>query len=93
MKRMHLLPVNLLLVAMALAFVALASPVAAAPPCLGLGEYYSYAHQCTLGHEAERGWLSLLMLHGALVGATLGLVALRRHVLRLGLGMRRASGR
>lgn len=82
MKRTHVVPVDLLLVAMALAFVALASPAAAATPCVALGEYYTFAQQCAAANAAESGWLALLLLQAALVGGTVGVVALRRYVLR-----------
>ncbi len=82
MKRTHVAPVDLLLVGMALAFVALASPAHAAAPCVSLGEYYTFAQQCAAGPGAASGWLSLLLLQAALVGGALGVVALRRHVLR-----------
>src|SRR5688572_26556493 len=82
MKRTRVVPVDLLLAAMALAFVVLASPAAAATPCVALGEYYTFAQQCAVGHGADSGWLSLLLLQAALVGGTLGVVALRRYVLR-----------
>ena len=82
MKRTHVAPVDLLLSAMALAFVALASPAHAAAPCVALGEYYTFAQQCAVGPGPASGWLSLLLLQAALVGGTLGLMALRRHVLR-----------
>ena len=82
MKRTHLVATDLLIVAMALAFVALASPAAAATPCLGLGEYYTFARECTVAQGADIGWLPLLMLQVALFGSMLGLVSLRRFVLR-----------
>ena len=90
MKRTRVLPVDLLLVAMVLAFVALASPVSASP-CMALGEYYSYAHQCSLGRGAQGDWLTLFLLPTVLFGALVGLVALRRHVLRLGAATGRAA--
>ena len=82
MKRTHVNPVDLLLVAMALAFVFLAAPATAATPCVALGEYYTFAQQCAVGHGADSGWLAQLLLQAALVGGTLGVVALRRYVLR-----------
>ena len=82
MKRTHLLATDLLIVAMALAFVALASPAAAATPCLGLGEYYTFARECTVARGADVGWLPLLVLQVALFASMLGLVSLRRFVLR-----------
>jgi hypothetical protein len=82
MKRTHVNPVDLLLAAMALAFVFLATPAAAAAPCVALGEYYTFAQQCAAANAADSGWLALLLLQAALVGGTLGVVALRRHVLR-----------
>lgn len=81
MKRNHL-PVDLLLVALALAFIALASPASAAPSCVGIGEYYTFARQCT-APIVDGGWLSQLLLQAVLVAGTLGLVALRRQVLRM----------
>jgi hypothetical protein len=83
MKRSHL-SVDLLLVALALAFVALASPASAAPSCVGIGEYYTFARQCA-APAVGGNWLPLLLLQAALVGGTLGFVTLRRHVLRMGL--------
>jgi hypothetical protein len=82
MKRTHIVATDLLIVAMALAFVALAAPAAAATPCLGLGEYYTFARECTVAQGADIGWLPLLMLQVALFGSMLGLVSLRRFVLR-----------
>ena len=82
MKRTHIVPVDLLLSGMALAFVALASPAHATTTCVALGEYYTFAQQCAVGPGAASGWLSLLLLQAALVGGVLGVVALRRHVLR-----------
>jgi hypothetical protein len=82
MKRTPLAATNLLIVAMALAFVALAAPAAAATPCLGLGEYYTFARACTVERGADIGWLPLLMLQVALFASMLGLVSLRRFVLR-----------
>jgi len=81
MKR-NPLPVDLLLVALALAFIALAAPASAAPSCVGIGEYYTFARQCT-APTVDGGWLPLLLLQTALVGGTLGLVTLRRQVLRM----------
>jgi hypothetical protein len=90
MKRTHIVATDLLIVAMALAFVALASPAAAATPCLGLGEYYTFARECTVAQGANIGWLPLLMLQVALFGSMLGLVSLRRFVLRGAAGRKRA---
>jgi hypothetical protein len=89
MKRTHLLATDLLIVAMALAFVALASPAAAATPCLGLGEYYTFARECTVARGADVGWLPLLVLQVALFASMLGLVSLRRFVLRRDWAARR----
>lgn len=89
MKRTHLLATDLLIVAMALAFVALAAPAAAATPCLGLGEYYTFARGCTVERGADIGWLPLLVLQPALFASMLGLVSLRRFVQR----RERAMGR
>jgi hypothetical protein len=88
MKRMH--AVDVLLVALALAFVALASPASAAAPCVDLGEYYTFAQRCAIDRGAAGDWLPLLLLNAALVGGTLALVSLRRHVLRMGLATGRA---
>ena len=82
MKRTHVNSVDLLLVALALSFVFLAAPATAAAPCVALGEYYTFAQQCAAGHGADTGWLTQLLLQAALVGGTLGTVALRRYVLR-----------
>lgn len=82
MKRTHLLATDLLIVAMALAFVALASPAVAATPCLGLGEYYTFARGCTAASGPDVGWLPLLLLQVALFASMFGLVSLRRFVLR-----------
>jgi hypothetical protein len=75
MKRANVVPVYWLLLAMGLAFVALASPVAAASPGL--------AQTCATGSGAESAWPALLAI-AALAGATVGLMSLRRQVLRLG---------
>jgi hypothetical protein len=89
MKRSHVLPAEFLLMAgMALAFVVLASPASASPSCLGLGEYYSLARQCAVARVGLSGSLPLLSPHAALASVTVGLVALRRHVLRLASGRR-----
>jgi hypothetical protein len=82
MKRTHIVATDLLLVAMALAFVALAAPTASATPCLGLGEYYTFARACTVERGADIGWLPLLMLQAGLFASMLGAVSLRRFVLR-----------
>lgn len=85
MKRSHIVPVQFLVLAsMALAFVVLASPAAATSTCLGLGEYYTVARQCALDRDAAGSSLPMLSLAAAMVGLTLGMVTLRRHVLRAG---------
>ena len=83
MKRNHLVPTEfLVLVAMALAFVVLASPATAAQPCLGLGEYYTVARQCAVEPAALGGTLPMLAVYAALAAVTVGLMSLRRHLLR-----------
>ena len=81
MKRTSLVSVSLVLAAMGLSFVALASPAAAAAPCVAVGEYYTFAQQCA-PRGVDSGWLALLLLQAALVGGGLGLLSLRRHVSR-----------
>ena len=82
MKRTKVNSVDLLLVALALSFVFLAAPATAAAPCVALGEYYTFAQQCAVGPATDSSWLAQLLLQLALVGGTLGVVALRRQVLR-----------
>ena len=81
MKRMQILSVNLVLATMGLAFVCLASPAIAAGPCLGLGEYYSYARQCAPRGTVVGGEAWLLVL-AALLGISVGMMSLRRRALR-----------
>lgn len=81
MKRKPLVSVTLVLAAMALSFVALASPAAAATPCVAVGEYYTFAQQCA-PRGLEGGWLPMLLLQAVLAFGALGLVILRRHAPR-----------
>jgi hypothetical protein len=81
MKRIPLVSVSLVVAAMGLSFVALASPADAATPCVAVGEYYTFAQQCA-PRGVESGWLALLLLQATLVAGGLGLLSLRRHVPR-----------
>ena len=83
MKRTHLVATDLLIVAMALAFVALAAPAAAATPCLGLGEYYTFARDCAMDRQASTAVGPTLMALVTLAVATFGLMSLRHRVLRM----------
>ena len=83
MKRLHVPSEYLFIAALVLAFLTLASPAAAAQSCLGLGEYYNAARQCSVEREVIAGSLPMLLSYAVLAGATVGLMSLRHYVLRM----------
>lgn len=71
------------LVSLALAYVAPTAPAVAASPCLGLGEYYTAVRDCALDRQASTAVGPMLMALVTLAVATVGLVSLRHRVLRM----------
>ena len=71
------------LVSLALAYVAPTAPAAAAGPCIGLGEYYTFARDCAMDRQASTAVGPTLMAMVTLAVATFGLMSLRHRVLRM----------